>query len=196
MTLRLTLIAIALLWLATRRQRRLHVLPQFGPRPSNDWTAFARRRPLDWPPQPEDWNAFHRVLAHLQLAEQPGIVWLNAVSDPLGRVYVDGQRCRLAGVAGLQGALRGSSGALGTGAAGSEPDGGRNPTDGVGGRVVTTEQKLAAVAAGWRTAQRYGELSSTTVVIAGRFSEPCVQFGYDLYQAKLLVEAQDGERRI
>ena len=91
MTLRLTLIAIALLWLATRRQRRLHLPQQSGPRAPNDWSQFARRRPLDWPPQPEDWNAFHRVLAHLQLAEQPGIVWLNAVSDPLGRVYVDGQ---------------------------------------------------------------------------------------------------------
>ncbi len=59
---------------------------------------------------------------------------------------------------------------------------------------MTTAQKLEAVAAGWRTAQRYGELSSNTVVIAGRFSEPCVQFGYDLYQAKLLVEARDAGR--
>nr|WP_321985349.1 hypothetical protein [uncultured Lichenicoccus sp.] len=89
MTLRLTLLAIALLWLATRRQRRLP--PQSGSRAPTGWSQFAHRRPLDWPPQPDEWAAFHRVLAHLQLAEQPGIVWLSAASDPLGRVYVDGQ---------------------------------------------------------------------------------------------------------
>ena len=88
MTLRLALLAIALLWLATRRQR--HLSPS-APQLANDWSVFARRRPLDWPPLPDEWATFHRVLAHLQLVEQPGIVWLSAHSDPLGRVRVDGQ---------------------------------------------------------------------------------------------------------
>nr|WP_321986163.1 hypothetical protein [uncultured Lichenicoccus sp.] len=59
---------------------------------------------------------------------------------------------------------------------------------------MTTAQNLAAVAAGWRTAKRYGVLSSSTVLITSRFSEPCVHFGFDLYHAKLLVEARDAER--